>query len=670
MRVAASLLALVACGTPELRERELPSCGQWAGGHWDRRFDLAGAYGTKPRVRAIAKLQDGSIVVGGAFDGINRVAARNIARWDGVTWSPIGGDAVDTVVSMAVADDGALWIVTNGGAAFHVLRWTGATWVEVGSTTSSVGGVTAIEGGVIVWGGFSTFANVTARGLAIYRAGTWTNGPLDNSRITDVVREGSEFCIAGDLRGPSLTWEGLACWADDTWTTVGDRLPPIERVAHAPDGQWFASQLWIPPLVDVVAGDSSNLLVTLDPTAASPAWSDVDGGVHVKGAWSDYGIRDLAFDGDDLIVAGYFDRVGVNLEVTHAARYHPGVGWSALVSGVAIDDGVDAVLLDGDQTYIGGAFHGTTQGVPSAAIALIGSGGAVSALPASAAGIAFTGGVTGLADSDDGVLIAGRLAIDGLHPLARFDGELHGVPDVPIGVRAGIDITVAALPDGELVIRDAEASRGAMHRTVDGEWQDVTHEIVPPFAVDADGAVYYSLNEDADAFIMRSTRSGSERVTIMPGHPARGLAIHAGALYALGRLDEARVVLRYAEDNWEVIGAFDGTTMALTASPALGLVLYTPTEIRAWNGHDWRVLVQGDVHGVGACSDGVAAGVNGELVFIDSSGTTVLSSRDQPGTWQILPTTRGIYTAVGDTNSALLDNTAFARFATGDDTGW
>jgi hypothetical protein len=117
---------------------------RWDGFDWSA---LAGPTGTgvepDTAVLALAVYDDGGgvdLYAGGFFDTAGGVAAKGVARWDGADWSPVGGPTgygVDGEVwSMAVWEDGngpALYVsglfTTAGGVnARNIARWDGATW--------------------------------------------------------------------------------------------------------------------------------------------------------------------------------------------------------------------------------------------------------------------------------------------------------------------------------------------------------------------------------------------------------------------------------------------------------------------------------------------------------------------------------------------------------------
>src|SRR5688572_30084235 len=82
---------------------------RWNGVSWSSVG--GGVSGVSPVVFVLATLDDGSgssLYAGGQFNAAGGVPASRIARWDGASWSALGGGMTGTVVhALAVHDDGS-----------------------------------------------------------------------------------------------------------------------------------------------------------------------------------------------------------------------------------------------------------------------------------------------------------------------------------------------------------------------------------------------------------------------------------------------------------------------------------------------------------------------------------------------------------------------------------
>jgi len=110
--------------------------------------------GTNGPVNALCIFDDGSgpaLFAGGDFTDAGGVAVHSIAKWDGESWSDVGGGIkgglLAGVYSLAVFDDGngeALFVGGNfdsagGQPASNVARWDGANWSALGDGVTGDG---------------------------------------------------------------------------------------------------------------------------------------------------------------------------------------------------------------------------------------------------------------------------------------------------------------------------------------------------------------------------------------------------------------------------------------------------------------------------------------------------------------------------------------------------
>ena len=147
-------------------------------------------------ISALAVFDDGTgeaLYATGTFSQIGGVAAEGIAKFDGVSWQPLGGAGAAGLTlgggkAMAVYDDGvgpALYVggsfATAGGVEISsVARWEGSTWsnVGMGMPASALHDVLALEvfGGELYAGGmFTQIDGVTAAHIARWNGTAWSD---------------------------------------------------------------------------------------------------------------------------------------------------------------------------------------------------------------------------------------------------------------------------------------------------------------------------------------------------------------------------------------------------------------------------------------------------------------------------------------------------------------
>ncbi|MEM1179990.1 MAG: hypothetical protein AAGM22_16735 [Acidobacteriota bacterium] len=200
-----------------------------------------GVAGPSTSVKAFAVYDDGSgsaLYAGGEFTSAGGEAASNIARWDGVSWSPLGSGTGGPIHALAVHDDGrgqrlfagGLFEFISGDPATNGLAaWDGASWSAVGAGLN--GFVRTFEifsnGGdspVLIAGG--NFGPVGGAGpfTAAWNGVAWSelgNGPGGEVRSLARFTDGNDdvlLAVTGIGTHSVKRWDGAA------WTSLGGDL--------------------------------------------------------------------------------------------------------------------------------------------------------------------------------------------------------------------------------------------------------------------------------------------------------------------------------------------------------------------------------------------------------------------------------------------------------------
>jgi trimeric autotransporter adhesin len=207
---------------------------RWRGTNWQ---GLGGGIDgpSNPRVNALAAYDDGTgvaLYAGGNFSTAGLATARNLAKWNGSTWSPVGGGTDNTVIRMALFDDGRGSALYLGGSFVSVgspigpapglvvnqiARWDGQVWEDLQGgvwhpVVTTVSGLAVFDDGsgesLFVAGGFETVAgglaagNIArwgcpADGICYANCDASTTPPVLN--VDDFICFISEFAVASTL---------------------------------------------------------------------------------------------------------------------------------------------------------------------------------------------------------------------------------------------------------------------------------------------------------------------------------------------------------------------------------------------------------------------------------------------------------------------------------------
>jgi trimeric autotransporter adhesin len=279
--------------------------------HWSDQFGLPAIDGFV----TCAVLFQGDLVIGGRFSQAGGVVARNIARWDGSAWLPLGSGLDNDVLALNVYEGqlivGGRFANAGGVPAMGVARWNGSEWQAMGDgleiplqvPPAETWAFAAYGGGLVATGAFQRSGEQTRPGIA-----TW---------------DGTQWNALGD--GIDGTGRALAVWRDTLYV-----------------GGYFHS----------AGGTSAGSIARWD----GAEWSEVGSGVTSTGSagW----VYSLAVYQDELIVGGDFDLAG-KLPVNNIASWD-GAGWQALWAGS--EWGVTALAVHEDVLVASEAVFGEHLG--------------------------------------------------------------------------------------------------------------------------------------------------------------------------------------------------------------------------------------------------------------------------------------------------------------------
>lgn len=467
---------------------------------------------------ALAAFDDGSgpaLYVGGDFTAAQSGHSGYLARWNGSTWSSVGGATNSFVNALEVFDDGSGPALYAGGiftivggipGAANLGRWNGTQWSAVGGGVSQ--GVRSLAsfddgtGAVLVAGGdFAQAGGQQVNRIAQWDGATWA--PLGTGvqgtsvlalEVVDLGNGPRLFAAGPFQKSGGLTTRGIASWDGASWGTIGrgfgtnfsPTTPLIHALAEFDPGS--GPRLYAGGWFDTVDSQATTGFASWDGTAWVPQ----------VGMFGIYALQ--VFDGG----SGPALYAGGNLQpipgfVPKGIARFDGSGWSAVGQGLTPCGSNAAVVHamavhddgSGPALYVAGLFS-AAGGIPANNIARY-DGANWSALGSGltsfgSCGGSFTGGAFALATHDDGtgpaLYAGGDFAEAGGQPaprIARWDGaNWHpvlgtGAPDVRI-----LSLLSADLGDGphlyaggELSLAQVSEFRGGLARWNGSSWSNV-----------------------------------------------------------------------------------------------------------------------------------------------------------------------------------------------------
>jgi hypothetical protein len=221
-----------------------------------------------------------ALYVVGHFTEVAGQPALRIARWDGASWSAVGGGLSGYAETMAVFDDGSGSALYVGGkfatagavSAPNVARWDGTSWTGV--TTGLSGGAVVAQAlavfddgsgpALFLGGDFTGVSGVPAANLARWDGTDWTE-------VAGGADDEVESLLTLDLGG------GPALYASGNYSEIGGAL--TQSVARYDGTSWTPLvggpvMSWAGPLGAFDTGSGNALVASgyLDGSFSNAMW--------------------------------------------------------------------------------------------------------------------------------------------------------------------------------------------------------------------------------------------------------------------------------------------------------------------------------------------------------------------------------------------------------------
>jgi len=182
------------------------------------------------------------VYAGGTFTNAGGVAANNIAKWDGSNWSALGsglspgknGEAFAYALAVSGGDVyvGGYFAAAGGIAANNIGRWDGSSWSALGSGMNGDVKALAVSGSDLYAGGYFTRADgITATNIAKWDGARWSSlgfGIGDNSSYVSTLIVSGPNLYAGGLfttaDGHGRVNSYIAKWDGIRWSALGSGI--------------------------------------------------------------------------------------------------------------------------------------------------------------------------------------------------------------------------------------------------------------------------------------------------------------------------------------------------------------------------------------------------------------------------------------------------------------
>ncbi|MCA8951530.1 MAG: hypothetical protein KDE27_18630, partial [Planctomycetes bacterium] len=335
-------------------------------------------------VRAIVETPTGDVIAGGEFLAMGGIAANHVARWDGANWSALGSGVsggTSHVYALAALDNGDVIVgglfTAAGGVAgtAAIARWDGASWSSIGGVGVSgrVYALAKLPGGDLVAGGwFASAGGTTAASIARWNGSTWSafGGGIAGAVYAIAILPNGDLIAAGDFTmAGGAPAANIARWDGATWSALGAGTDlTIRALTVLPNGDVLAGGAFT-----LAGGVACNRVARWDGSAWSPIETGMDRDVYGLTTTGDGSV----FAGGDFLVAG-------GRAASYVTKLETSCPAIVTSSGGCPSSGGNNLLVASAAPWIGSTLRTAASGLPQLAVTFAITGLAVQSLPLAA----------------------------------------------------------------------------------------------------------------------------------------------------------------------------------------------------------------------------------------------------------------------------------------------
>ena len=180
---------------------------------------------------------NGELYAAGTFTSMSGIPVENIARWNGTSWSAVGGGITTASINDGVRklivfnnDLYAMGYFTGAGnvSAQNMARWDGSSWSSVTTfpANSQILSAEVFDGALYVGGNFTTVGSVPVNGVARYDGISWSDagqGLQNSGGVTCMAALNDTLYAGGIFNFPSSSSVNshVARWNGSSWEFFG-----------------------------------------------------------------------------------------------------------------------------------------------------------------------------------------------------------------------------------------------------------------------------------------------------------------------------------------------------------------------------------------------------------------------------------------------------------------
>lgn len=167
-------------------------------------------------VKALALDSYGNLYAGGGFQEVDGQPIKQLAKWDGTSWSGLGSFTVGSIVDSIIVDKrdniyvGGNFLDIDSVSVNRIAKWNGVNWSGLGSGLNGATSGFALtnDGRMFVVGGFTIAGDKVSAYAAFWQLDTDEDGVIDLNDNCSLLSNVDQLNTDGDAQGD-------ACDTDD-----------------------------------------------------------------------------------------------------------------------------------------------------------------------------------------------------------------------------------------------------------------------------------------------------------------------------------------------------------------------------------------------------------------------------------------------------------------------
>jgi hypothetical protein len=303
---------------------------RWNGISW-----LPLGTGTDGRINTVIAWNN-VIYIGGLFTSVNGIPANNIAQWNGTNWAAIGSGTDGEVFSLVKEGDFILYAGGNfanagGVPAANIARWDGSNWTALSSGTNNI--VYALEyvnSNIIAGGAFTQAGGSSADYLANWNGTAWSEfSGGTNDTVFSILAFYDSLYIGGIFDQADMTAVNHIAMFNGTWNSLGTGTNDVVFDISVVNNKVCATGEFT-----LAGGISANYIAVWE----NNVWNSLGDGLN------NYG-KSVLFLNNDLFAGGNFTSAGLNPSFYFAR-------WGGLPEIIDLSADINTCLNDSIQLFV------------------------------------------------------------------------------------------------------------------------------------------------------------------------------------------------------------------------------------------------------------------------------------------------------------------------------